>query len=131
MLILEENGQQQNLPDEITDRIKRKHPNFDGQQQNLADEITDWIKGHFSTFESWHKKLVDMQHPDIKSLTADQTCQRIIDVFEGVELVMSEANKLPKRTSLEGKENSLFDFLISALQITYEHYNHMQDFLRH
>lgn len=130
MIILELNGYPQNLPEDLIYRIKRKYSTFDGQPQNNPDEIIDWIKMHFSTFESWHKKLVDISHSDSKSLTADQKRQWIIDVFDGIELVMSEANKLPQKTSVEGEENALFDVLMRSLQTTYERYNHLKDFLR-
>jgi len=43
---------------------------------------------------------------------------------------MSEAKKLPKKTSLEGEENDLFDLLMKLLQTTYERYNHLKDLLR-
>jgi len=89
--------------------------------RNLPVEITDWIMRHSSTFEDWSIKLGNIRPSDSKSLTADQLCQRMIDVFEGIELAMSEGNKLAKNSSLEDKEKVLFDGLISALRKIYEH----------
>ena len=129
-LILELNGHPQNLEKDFVCEMKRKYSTSDGQPQTLPDEITDWFKRHSSTFESWRVKLLDISLSDSKSLTADQLCQRITDVFEGIEIVMSEAKKLPKKTSLEGEENDLFDLLMKLLQTTYERYNHLKDLLR-
>ena len=129
-LILELNGHPQDLPEDWVYEIKRKYSTADGQPQTLPDEITDWIKRHGSTFESWRVKHLDISHSNSKSLTADQLFQRITDVFEGIEIVMSEAKKLPKKTSLEGEENALFDALMKGLQTTYQRYNHLKDSLR-
>ncbi len=99
------------------------------QHKNLPDEVTDWIEKNSSTVESWHKKLGDIRHSEIENLNAGQVCQRMIDVFQGVELVMNEANNLPESSSLEGKEKELIDGLTCTLQITNEYYNQMQELL--